>query len=795
MKTVIFQNQEVSNVTVDILFEETHYSGDNKKYIVWCIDKQLFGEKDQSTLETTFLLSTVHDCKYFLWRQTREFGVLENIQELCLNFLSQENNFETESLQGQKDLIGNLYSQCLQVSLKHVIFKEKVMKNVQFLDSLKLAVETYMQYCLGKKLMYGVNSLQHYSDSVFNKIVRNSSDIKVEDLNISSELYSMLNPAKYELSKLNKYSTVLDKIYCLKKVFNYFFENVNGVEIFCFTSDDFLQTLVYLILKCNVNNWIANLTYLIEFKFCTLEVSSQNSFLITTLEAALEYIKSNEFLAIKSNLINQMTADNLKENETFFEMIYNNIRSGSFKSLPDLIENKQNLCRLKLCHPLCMCSNCENLVGVIGNKVTNKNNQNLLIYASLQGHIDVVQFLLSGDCDLNALDSSGKSALHYAASKGFQDILLFLVNAGADVNILDTYKNTALHIACDKGHENCVKALIFSSAFLEINLQNTSGETPLFLATKWAYFDIVRLLLENGASVCLKNNRNQTVYKIAPNYYVTKLFENFCKENSNNISREIHDTKNYASLDQSYQDLSNEFSSGKDYGAKPKSKDEFKTVNLLLKAIENNDLPLACFYLGFTASSSKLNSSDLLSRCHPLCACKKCVNGPDSDSEAVQDFKNIPNINACNVNGHTALHAAAKFGRTEILRILLDSGALPNLKTYRTSSTPLHLAVLTQQTQIIRELLKCGTCAVDPQDAKGNTPLYYACLKNDVRIVELLLANGADCRKKNYNGKSVLQEAENKNQYRIFRLLKESLSSFKRDDVQNSESDLFDSLF
>ena len=57
-----------------------------------------------------------------------------------------------------------------------------------------------------------------------------------------------------------------------------------------------------------------------------------------------------------------------------------------------------------------------------------------LIYAAFNGHLPVVQFLMSKGADINAVSENGMTAAMAAARGGFMDILALLVQAGADLN-------------------------------------------------------------------------------------------------------------------------------------------------------------------------------------------------------------------------------------------------------------------------------------------------------------------------------------------------------------------------
>ena len=57
--------------------------------------------------------------------------------------------------------------------------------------------------------------------------------------------------------------------------------------------------------------------------------------------------------------------------------------------------------------------------------------------------------------------------------------------------------------------------LYFINKKLNVNRKNKNGETPLHLAIKIGVFDIIKLLLENGANIKLKNKNGITPFDLA----------------------------------------------------------------------------------------------------------------------------------------------------------------------------------------------------------------------------------------------------------------------------------------
>lgn len=120
-----------------------------------------------------------------------------------------------------------------------------------------------------------------------------------------------------------------------------------------------------------------------------------------------------------------------------------------------------------------------------------------------------------------------------------------------------------------------------------------------------------------------------------------------------------------------------------------------------------------------------------------------------------------------------ALAVHAFEGRIEIVRLLLEQGANPNMGRDSTGETPLHHAVCgTIQLEVVQALLQAGAdpnakCAVGIASdnfmrdvrVRGETPLHRAAAYADRPAIQALLDAGASLEARDANGDSALSWA------------------------------------
>ena len=120
-----------------------------------------------------------------------------------------------------------------------------------------------------------------------------------------------------------------------------------------------------------------------------------------------------------------------------------------------------------------------------------------LLTAAEQGNIKQVEDILKnapqGTLDVNFKDPElGFTALHWAASNGQDKLTALLIRYGADINIQDTSKDTPLHYAAFQGSMPTVRLLLSKGA--NADLKNAAGESALDHARAQGHIEVAQLL-------------------------------------------------------------------------------------------------------------------------------------------------------------------------------------------------------------------------------------------------------------------------------------------------------------
>jgi ankyrin repeat protein len=191
------------------------------------------------------------------------------------------------------------------------------------------------------------------------------------------------------------------------------------------------------------------------------------------------------------------------------------------------------------------------------------DGQTALHTASVFGRTEHAKILLENGANVHIKNNNGDIPLHTACTHGSQDIVDLLIKAGSNVNAIGFQNQTPL-FRCSYGIEsqkeskrNIIKKLI--EAGCDVNIKCNGNpilyciddvesakilieanvnvnavtdyhkQTPLMSAAMRGKYDLVKLLLENGANTLMKTELNKDAlwYAVEMEHYdIAKLIAN-----------------------------------------------------------------------------------------------------------------------------------------------------------------------------------------------------------------------------------------------------------------------------
>ena len=387
-------------------------------------------------------------------------------------------------------------------------------------------------------------------------------------------------------------------------------------------------------------------------------------------------------------------------------------------------------------------------------------NAGPLQYAIFKGNTNIINTLLKYGADICRKDSLGNNALMYAASYGNAEVIDTLLNYSSNsYRVVDINGDTPLHNAALLGNTNTLTALMNRTP-ININSQNIDGNTPLHLAVKNHNTNTYRFLLLKGADYTIKNYDGKTasdllyadgidsIESIISNDInsFTNIYTNdkLNKINTNNTN--LNDTNNYIeytnSINQSNNMSTNYSSESLPYDEYTNSINNENTFDNV-KAVNANTFADDLIYEysdegiiddDYVEPDTDDDYSEYYNAVKPLF---EAIYG-NNVYDVLKAVSNGININSRNEEGFTPLLYAINYDRIEVMKALLSYSNIIDIEMPLNNYTNIYSI---KGKNFSGEVLFNGT-----------TPLQYAIYKGNTNAVNLLIENGADTKKKDYNG-------------------------------------------
>ncbi|KAI0102721.1 ankyrin [Nemania sp. FL0031] len=149
-------------------------------------------------------------------------------------------------------------------------------------------------------------------------------------------------------------------------------------------------------------------------------------------------------------------------------------------------------------------------------------------------------------------------------------------------------------------------------------------------------------------------------------------------------------------------------------------------------------------------------------------------------------------VDARDSRGRTALHEAARCGRTAIVKVLLERGADINARSFM-GYTPLTFAAEGGHVEAMLALIERradlnAASTSEQTDLRGHTPLHRAVLREHLAATQLLTAKGASLSAATANGITALQIAIQRGPLAVVLVLAASGESLHMKDARGNDA-------
>ncbi len=365
------------------------------------------------------------------------------------------------------------------------------------------------------------------------------------------------------------------------------------------------------------------------------------------------------------------------------------------------------------------------------------NDKTPLHKAAYAGQTEVVKYLLEAGADPAARTDQNSTPAHGAAYYGHEEVIALLVEHGAPVNASNNYGYVPLLSACAGGHVGIVKRLIAAGA--DPNAETSQGANALLNASASGNIDMFDLLSGSGADMSSADHDGENLLHYAAWGGNVDLMQRIIAHGIDVASVSSHGVTplHNAAANCQLEAVKLLLQEGADILA---ADDDGQTC--LHKAVESGHgdgrpelLAVVDFLIERGADVNKADAHGATPLFPALWS--------DNLDVARKLAKAGADPNVHMEDGVSLLNAALLWEKSDMLQLLLEFGARPDLPRELDGLSALHLAAIGGNSEMV-ELLLPNTGSVDVKDNNGLTPGDYAARYGNRPVANLLRACSAE---------------------------------------------------
>ncbi|PSN45791.1 hypothetical protein C0J52_10757 [Blattella germanica] len=415
--------------------------------------------------------------------------------------------------------------------------------------------------------------------------------------------------------------------------------------------------------------------------------------------------------------------------------------------------------------------------------------ETMLNIAACNGHVDLIQFLISKHANIESRDLYGYTPFMKSAFRGNEEAAIKLLELGANCDTVDKFGNSVIHYAAKGNLPHLLELILKPNC--SIDMTNNEGVTPLMGAALEGNEQVAIVLLKHGANphIIDKSGNNVMHYVALRNIVclVKLLLESGCEID---ISNGEGVTPLMRAVAMGNKEVAITLLQ---YGANPHAKDKSGSC-VMHYAVERNIPELIETLMNFKCDVNCSNTEGVTPLMKAATFGREEVvvkllhlgakaDAKDKFGNSVMHYvavRNVPGlvdlllesectIDRSNNEGVTPLLRAVSMDNEEVAMKLLNHGASPHANDI-SDNTVMHYAVERNMPELVDLLFKCR-CHIDSGNNEGVTPLMKAALMGKEDVAIKLLQHGANPHAVSKSGNSVIHYATKGNNPRLVTLL------------------------